>query len=99
MAQKPETKLRTKIVKGLLAWDEFEEIHIFHPHGSRFGRNALDLVACVEGFYVEMEVKVSGPATAAQQATIDKVLNAGGISGVVHSLQEAKELILVGFEK
>jgi hypothetical protein len=96
IAQKPETKLRTKIIKGLKAWDD--TLHVFHPHGSQFGRNALDLVGCIQGRYFEIEVKVSGPATAAQQATIDKVLAAGGISGVAHSLSEAKELILDGLE-
>lgn len=99
MARKPETRLRTKIIKGLLEWDVVDGIHAWHPHGSQFGRNALDIIICVEGYYVEMEVKVKGPATPAQQATIDKVIAAGGIAGVVHSLEEAKELILDGFEK
>lgn len=94
MAQKPETKLRLKIVKGLKTWDD--SIHVWHPHGSQFGRNALDIVGCLEGLYFELEVKVKGPATKAQQATIDKVLAAGGVSGVVHNLEEAKEFILNG---
>lgn len=97
IAQKPETKLRAKIVRGLKSWEEFD-IHVFHPHGSQFGRNALDLVGCANGAYFEIEIKVHGPATTAQQVTIDKVIAAGGISGVAHSLAEVKELILNGFE-
>jgi hypothetical protein len=82
----------------LKKWDEFK-IHIFHPHGSQYGRNALDLVGCANGAYFEIEVKVKGPATEAQQETINRVIAAGGISGVAHTLDEAKELILDGFEE
>lgn len=94
MAAKPETKLRTKIVKAIT--DQYgSDARIFHPHGSQYGRNALDIVGCLCGYYFELEVKMPTNRTrsAAQVDVVDRVRVAGGVSGFVRSVQEALDIL------
>jgi Holliday junction resolvase len=53
-----------------------------------------DIIACVNGRFVAFEVKTaSGKATKLQEATIRKILNAGGVAAVVRSVDEVKVIL------
>jgi len=67
----------------------------FKMHGGLYGQGGLpDIIACINGRYVAFEVKTeSGRVTALQQATINKIRQAGGTAEVVRSVSEAKTII------
>ena len=55
-----------------------------------------DILACVDGRFVALEVKVLGKKHTLkplQQRYIQDVINAGGIAGCVVSVDEVKELL------
>jgi hypothetical protein len=94
VASKAETKLRGKIVKAIK--DEFDEVHIEHPHGSMYSSGMLDLVGCLDSIYFAFEVKTPQNrkgATDLQQATIDSIIAAGGVAAVIRSEEEALEVL------
>lgn len=94
MASKGETRLRGKIVKAVKA--KYDDVHIEHPHGSMYSSGMLDLVGCLESVYFALEVKMPTNrkgATDLQQATIDSIIAAGGVAGVVRSVEDALELL------
>lgn len=87
-----EKSIVTKILRylrrvlGCFCWKE---------HGGLYGAAGIpDIIACVNGRFVAFEVKTtSGKATKLQEATIRKILNAGGVAAVVHSVDEAKVIL------
>lgn len=65
-------------------------------HGSPYMSSLPDIVGCVEGRFVGIEVKRPSNrngVTPGQQAELDAIREAGGIAGVVTSVKEAEELI------
>ena len=53
-----------------------------------------DIIACVNGRFVAFEVKTEiGKTTALQDATIRKIINAGGTAVVVRSVAEVRTII------
>lgn len=68
-----------------------------------------DLIFCIHGLFIGAEVKhqkpgesvagARGRATAGQQVQIARINNAGGMSGVVISVEETLDLINRAFEK
>jgi hypothetical protein len=94
MAQKPETRLRGKIVKAIHA--KYPDTHVEHPHGSQFSAGMLDLVGCHESVYFAFEVKTpqnKRGVTDLQLATLASVQRAGGVAAVVRSVDEALEVL------
>jgi len=75
-----------KTVPGCFCWKE---------HGGLYGTAGIpDIIACVNGRFVAFEVKTpSGKATKLQKATIKKILNAGGVAEIVHSVDEVKVIL------
>jgi len=75
-----------KTVPGCFCWKE---------HGGMYGTAGIpDIIACVNGRFVAFEVKTaSGKATKLQEATIRKILNAGGVAAVVRSVDEVKVIL------
>jgi Holliday junction resolvase len=76
--------LRT--VPGCFCWKE---------HGGMYGTAGLpDIIACVNGRFVAFEVKApSGKTTKLQEATIRKILKAGGVAAVIRSVDEVKIIL------
>ena len=79
-------------------------------HGSPYQVSGVpDLILCVEGLMIGMEVKLIEPGeshehaigrtTPLQLAQIKSINGAGGIAGTVTSTEEALELIVRGFIK
>jgi Holliday junction resolvase len=75
-----------KSVPGCFAWKE---------HGGIYGTAGVpDIIACVNGRFVAFEVKTpSGRATKLQEATIKKILSAGGTAAVVRSVDEVRAVL------
>src|SRR5690606_41644066 len=62
-------------------------------HGSAFQRSGVpDIIACVNGKFVGIEVKKPGGIVSPlQRAKIEQIQKAGGIAFVVYSFEEAKQ--------
>ena len=61
-------------------------------HGGMYGTAGIpDIIACINGRFYAFEVKTeSGRLTKLQEATIRKILAAGGTALVVHSVDEVR---------
>ena len=75
-----------KTVPGCFAWK---------THGGVYGAAGIpDIIACVNSRFFAFEVKTaSGKATQLQQATIRKILAAGGTALVVRSVDEVRDAL------
>ncbi len=75
-----------KTVPGCFAWK---------THGGVYGTAGIpDIIACVNGRFFAFEVKTtSGKATQLQQATVRKILAAGGTALVVRSVDEVRDAL------
>ena len=75
-----------KTVPRCFAWKE---------HGGMYGTAGIpDVIACVNGRFFAFEVKTdTGKTTALQDATIRKILSAGGRAFVVRSVDEVRTAI------
>ena len=64
-------------------------------HGGMYGTAGIpDVIACVDGRFVALEVKQpGGRPTALQTATIEKIRAAGGLADIVASAEQAKNLL------
>jgi hypothetical protein len=88
-----EAALRRKIMKKL---QETEGGFWFHPHGNMYTAAGIpDIIGCLRGCYIAFEVKRpdGGDATAKQQWTLDRITTEGGISAVIRSFEDAKEIL------
>lgn len=72
-----------KIVPGCFCWKE---------HGGMYGTAGIpDIIACIDGRFYGFEVKAEGgKPTKLQEATIRKILAAGGTALVVRSVDEVR---------
>lgn len=84
MAAKPESALQTRIRKALL--EEFPGAWIVKVHGSAYQTAGIpDLLGCIEGRTVGIEVKLPGKEntlTARQSDALVSIRKAGGIAFV-----------------
>ena len=72
-----------KTVPGCFCWKE---------HGGMYGPAGIpDIIACINGHFYGFEVKTeNGKPTKLQEATIRKILAAGGTALVVRSVDEVR---------
>ena len=75
-----------KSVNDLFFWKE---------HGGQYGTAGIpDLIVCYKGKFIAFEAKVGkNKATPLQDATIKRIIKAGGYALVVRTLDEVKEII------
>ena len=75
-----------KTVPGCFCWKE---------HGGMYGTSGIpDIIACINGHFYGFEVKTeNGKPTKLQEATIRKILAAGGTALVVRSVDEVRTVI------
>jgi Holliday junction resolvase len=94
----PEAKVKKKVVNVLKNYGAY----YFYPVTGGFGRSGVpDIVACYLGVFIGIECKAgNNKPTALQEAELEKIKKAGGISMVVNeeniydvtdALQELKE--------
>lgn len=75
-----------KTVPCCFAWKE---------HGGMYGTAGIpDIIACVDGRFYGFEVKTeTGKPTGLQEATIRKIREAGGVAGIVRSVDEVRAIL------
>jgi hypothetical protein len=75
-----------KTVPHCFAWKE---------HGGMYGTAGIpDIIACIDGDFFGFEVKTEiGKPTKLQEATIRKILAAGGTALVVRSVDEVRAVV------
>ena len=75
-----------KTVPGCFCWKE---------HGGMYGTAGIpDIIACINGRFFGFEVKTEdGKPTKLQEATIRKILAAGGTALVVRSVNEVRTVV------
>lgn len=64
-------------------------------HGGMYGTAGIpDIIACIDSGFYAFEVKTEvGKPTALQEATIRKILSAGGTAMVVRSVDEVRNIV------
>lgn len=91
MTMKRESSLHTKIKKYAegLGW------YVVKVWGGGFQESGIpDLILCVNGVFIGMEVKIgTGKPSALQCDHVLSVCEAGGVGCIVWSFEEAKQII------
>jgi Holliday junction resolvase len=89
----PETRIQQKIQKRLTEMGVF----VFKVHGGpAMPRGLPDLICCVEGRYLGLEVKTpqtKNNVSEMQKLMRDKIVAAGGVCHVVCSVEEAVAIV------
>lgn len=64
-------------------------------HGGMYGTAGIpDVIACVEGRFCAFEVKrPGGQLTRLQEAALGKIKAAGGVAGMVTSVEEVRQVL------
>jgi len=88
--------LESKITKSIMAYLKKRGVWFFKVAGGPMQQRGVpDLVCCVDGLFVAMEVKRPGVGrlTDLQALTIERIRDAGGVAEVVTSVDEAAAVI------
>lgn len=102
MAEQPETRLVRRIRNAIL--DQYPDAWVMKVHGGPTQTaGSPDLLCCVHGLLIGLEVKCAGPgetpeaasgrATLLQLAQLDRLRRAGAGAAVVTSIEEALTVI------
>jgi Holliday junction resolvase len=72
-----------------------DEVFFFKEHGGPYGQSGVpDIIACYQGRFLGLEVKLpQGRLTALQKRAIEKINRAGGIAARVESMDDVKAII------
>lgn len=84
------------IVKAILRYlKTVYRCFCWKEHGGMYGTAGIpDIIACIDGRFFGFEVKIEdGKPTKLQEATIRKILAAGGTALVVRSVDEVRAVI------
>lgn len=83
-----EKQVKAVISKALRAMGS--KVWAFMPVQTGFGATALDYLVCINGQFVAIETKApKGKLTDRQQATVDRLLDAGAIVFVIEGVEQA----------
>ena len=84
------------IVKAIMKYlKSVPRCFCWKEHGGMYGTAGIpDIIACINGHFFGFEVKTDvGKPTKLQEATIRKILAAGGATVVVRSVDEVKAVV------
>lgn len=84
------------IVKAIMKYlKSVPRCFCWKEHGGMYGTAGIpDIIACINGHFFGFEVKTDvGKPTKLQEATIRKILAAGGTAVVVRSVDEVKAIV------
>jgi Holliday junction resolvase len=85
----PEGKIKKEIVKYL----ESIGAYVFCPVQSGRGKTTLDIIVCLRGRFISIEVKVPGKyPTERQKLVMDKITEAGGFAMVARSVDDVRSI-------
>lgn len=100
MAQKPESRLQSKIQKEL--GKAFPGSFFYKTHGNPYQRAGIpDIIGCVNGCFIGVEVKLPGKEntlTELQKDSIKRINKAGGLAFMSTSVEYTVETIKAFFE-
>lgn len=87
--------LEKTIIKKIMAWlKTLPDSHFVKVHADAANPGAPDISGCIRGRRVEIEVKrPGGKATPRQEAKLRAWKNAGALTAIVYSLDEAQEVL------
>ena len=91
-----EYEKESKTVKAILRYlKSLPGCFCWKEHGGMYGTAGVpDIIACIDGRFFGFEVKsATGKPTKLQEATIRKILAAGGTALVVRSVDEVRTAI------
>lgn len=99
MTRKPETLLQLHIQRRLR--ERWPTCYVRKIHGNEFQHSGIpDLICCVEGLFIAIEVKRPGvPITKMQQNEAREILSAGGIWMIGESTDQVTRDIADVLEK
>lgn len=84
-----ESKIQNKIIKYLNSIGAYSVKTI-----STNRSGCPDIICCLKGKFIALEVKTEkGITSALQKHHIEEIKNCGGISGIVRSIEDVKELL------
>lgn len=84
------------IVKAIMKYlKSVPQCFCWKEHGGMYGTAGIpDIIACINGHFCGFKVKTDiGKPTKLQEATIRKILAAGGTAVVVRSVDEVKAVV------
>ena len=87
---------KSDIVKAIMKYlKSVPRCFCWKEHGGMYGTAGIpDIIACINGHFFGFEVKTDvGKPTKLQEATIRKILAAGGAAVVVRSVDEVKAVV------
>jgi hypothetical protein len=89
----PEGKIKVEIKKYLLA--QYPKALTYFPVANKFSTiGASDILVCINGKFIALEVKTqTNHATKLQELFIERVIAAGGVAGVVRSVDDVIHLL------
>jgi hypothetical protein len=89
----PETRLRKRMVKKLQ--EKYPNGLFTKIHVSVFANAGIpDLICCVEGLYIGIEIKVPGrKASPNQEFYMSRIRRAGGSAGVATTVEEILQIV------
>lgn len=99
--KKTENVLEESIVKAIMRWlKALPECEVRKTYGDAKRKGEADISGCLSGRRFEIEVKRPGKdASELQKAVLSKWARAGALTGVAHSLDEAKAILSVQDKK
>lgn len=87
-------KQEATITKKVKAYLETQPDIVFYKASDRYHKGISDIIACVRGRFVAIELKKEGGVTSPHQALfIKQVERSGGIGGVCETVAEVKALV------
>lgn len=93
---KQEATLTAKVKQ----WLELQtDIH-FYKASDRYHKGISDIILCVRGVFVAVELKKDGgEASPHQKLFIKQIIDAGGVAGICYTLGEVKDLVDIARKK
>lgn len=88
--------LEKQVENQIKKWLEQNNHWYFKVHGGPFQKVGVpDIVACIKGKFVAIEVKRSngGIVSELQKAQMQKIKTCGGVVGVAHSIEEFLQIL------
>ena len=103
LSQKKDSKrfpLEADLTKIVKEWLDVQPDIAFYKASDRYQKGISDIIACVGGIFVAIELKADdGEATPHQNLFIKYIIKTGGIGGVAYTLKEVKELVIKARER
>lgn len=87
-------KQEATLTRKVKNWLEVQPDIAFYKASDRYNKGVSDLILCVSGIFVGVELKAeNNTASPHQKLFISMVIQAGGVGGVCYTLGEVKTLV------